>query len=66
MIRIEGIPVVAARLASAGKLQTARNRDRRMLKINAFGKALLAVWTTLHMGRSEAKLTGSLCALAPQ
>ena len=66
MIRIEGIPVVAARLASAGKLQAAGNRDRRILKIAAFGKAVLAVWTTLHMGRREAKLSGSLCAVAPQ
>ena len=66
MIRIEGIPVVAARLASAGKVPDARNRGRGVLKIAAFGKALLAVWTTLHMGRREAKLTGSLCAPAPQ
>jgi hypothetical protein len=56
MIRIEGIPVVAARLASAGKMQVARNRDRKTLKVVAFGKALLAVWTTLHLGRRDANL----------
>ncbi len=45
MIRIEGIPVVAARLADAQKAKSAqaRNRRRTTSKIDAGGKAPLAI-----------------------
>jgi hypothetical protein len=50
MIRIQGIPVVAARLANAQKAKStqARNRRRRRSKIDAGGERPLAVHSTLH------------------
>jgi hypothetical protein len=50
MIRIEGISVVAARLADAEKAKSnqTRNERRRAPKINAGGKAPLAIPSTLH------------------
>jgi hypothetical protein len=50
MIRIEGIPVVAARLADAQKAKSAqaRNKRRRRSKIDAGGEGPLAVHPTLH------------------
>ncbi len=49
MIRIEGIPVVAARLANVQKAKTTqpRNEGRRRSKIDA-GKGPLAVHSPLH------------------
>jgi hypothetical protein len=50
MIRIEGIPVVAARLADAQKAKSARARSkrRRTSEIDAVGKAPLVVHSALH------------------
>lgn len=50
MIRIEGIPVVAARLADAQKAKStqARNMRRRTSKIDAGGKGPLASHSVLH------------------
>jgi len=50
MIRIEGIPIVAARLADAEKAKSTQNRNkrRRAAKIDAGGKATLAIYPALH------------------
>jgi hypothetical protein len=50
MIRIEGIPVVAARLADAQKAQStqARNKRRWTSKIDAGGKRPFALDSALH------------------
>ena len=51
MIRIEGIPVVTARLADARKAKStqARNQRRRTSKIDARGKAALAVHSKIKV-----------------
>jgi hypothetical protein len=50
MIRIEGIPIVAARLADAEKAKSTqtRNKRRRTLKIDAGGRAPLEIRSVLH------------------
>jgi hypothetical protein len=50
MIRIEGIPVVAARLADAEKAKSrqTRNRRRGTSKIDAGSQAPLAIRTAIH------------------
>jgi len=50
MIRIEGIPVVAARLANAQKAKStqARNMRRRTSKIDAGGKGRFATHSGPH------------------
>ena len=50
MIRIEGIPVVAARLADAQKAKSAqvRNKRRRTSETDAVGKGPLVVHSALH------------------
>ena len=49
MMRIEGIPVVAARLADAEKAKSiqTRNKRRRTSKIDAGGKAPLGIRSVL-------------------
>ena len=49
MIRIEGIPVVAARLADAEKAKSTqtRNKRRRTSKIDAGGRAPLGIRSVL-------------------
>jgi hypothetical protein len=48
MIRIEGIPAVAARLADAQKRNLRRAGNKRSRKIDAGGEGPLAVHPTLH------------------
>ena len=50
MIRIEGIPVVAARLADAQKSEVclAHNQRRRTSKVDAGGEGRLAIHSVLH------------------
>jgi hypothetical protein len=50
MIRIEGIPIVAARLADAEKAKSTQNRNMRrgVAKIEAGGKAPLAIYPAIH------------------
>ena len=52
MIRIEGVAVIAARLAAAErfKLKETHNKRRRMLvlRVGALGKAALATWSALN------------------
>jgi len=50
MIRIEGIPVVAARLADAEKAKSTQTRNKRLRtsKIDAGGKAPLGIRSLLH------------------
>jgi hypothetical protein len=50
MIRIEGIPVVAALLASARKVKSTqvRNKPRKTSKIDARGEAPLAIGSPLR------------------
>jgi len=50
MIRIEGIPVVARRLADAEKVKSiqSRNKTRKTSKIAAAGQALLAIHSALR------------------
>ena len=49
MIRIEGIPVVAARLADAQKAKSTQARNKRgTSKIDAGGKGPLAIPSALH------------------
>jgi hypothetical protein len=50
MIRIEGIPVVAARLADAQKAKSiqARNKRRGTSKIDASGKGPLVVHSAVN------------------
>ena len=49
MIRIEGIPVVTARLADAEKAKSTQTRNKRLRtsKIDAGGKAPLAIRSVL-------------------
>jgi hypothetical protein len=50
MIRIEGIPVVAARLADAEKKSTqTRNKRRRSSKIAAGGKVPIAIYSNMKV-----------------
>ena len=49
MIRIEGISVVAARLADAEKAKSTQTRNkRRTSKIDAGGRAPLGIRSVLH------------------
>jgi len=50
MIRIEGIPIVAARLADAEKARSTQNRNKRhrVAKIDASGNAPLAIYPALN------------------
>ena len=56
MIRIEGIPVVAARLAIARRAKSIQTRvkTRGVIKIVAAGKALVAMSSALRMGMKAA------------
>jgi hypothetical protein len=56
MIRIEGIPIVAARMADAEKAKSTQTRNmRRTSKIDAGGKAPLAIYPAIH---SKASASG--------
>ena len=52
MIRIEGVPEVAARFAAAETFKSARTHSNRrrmlVLRIDALGKAALATWSALN------------------
>jgi hypothetical protein len=49
MIRIEGVPIVAARLADAEKAKSTQTRNKlRTSKIDAGGKAPLAIYAAIH------------------
>jgi hypothetical protein len=50
MVRIEGIPIVAARLADAEKAKSTQTRNKRLRtsKIDAGGRAPLGIRSVLH------------------